>query len=100
MRLRYVPGQYQYLKNCEKVITEPEKQGFKLNKVFNNNNPIHVELGCGKGKFLRENAIKNPHINYFGFEKSVKVAYRLSLIHIWSYFSICKYTSGRNEENG
>ena len=76
MRLRYVPGQYQYLKNCEKVITEPEKQGFKLNKVFNNNNPIHVELGCGKGKFLRENAIKNPHINYFGFEKSVKVAYR------------------------
>lgn len=76
MRLRYVPGQYQYLKNCEKVITEPEKRGYKLNHAFDNKNPIHVELGCGKGKFLRENAIKNPDINYFGFEKSVKVAYR------------------------
>lgn len=76
MRLRYVPGQYQYLKNCDKAITEPEKRGYKLNNAFNNSNPIHVELGCGKGKFLRETALKNPDINYFGFEKSVKVAYR------------------------
>jgi tRNA (guanine-N7-)-methyltransferase len=74
MRLRYVPGQYQYLKKCEKTITDPEKLGYKLNKVFDNKAPIHVELGCGKGKFLRESAIKNPDINYFGFEKSVKVA--------------------------
>jgi tRNA (guanine-N7-)-methyltransferase len=35
-----------------------------------------VEIGCGKGRFLRQNAINNPHINYFGFEKSIKVAYR------------------------
>ncbi len=76
MRLRYVSGQYQYLKTCEKTITEPEKTGYKLNKAFDNDNPIHVELGCGKGKFLRENALKNPDINYFGFENNVKVAYR------------------------
>jgi tRNA (guanine-N7-)-methyltransferase len=76
MRLRYVPGQYQYLKECEKVIMEPEKLGYKLNKAFKNKAPIHVEIGCGKGRFLRENAVNNPHINYFGFEKSIKVAYR------------------------
>lgn len=76
MRLRYVPGQYEYLQNHPKVITEPEKRNYKLNDAFNNNNPIHVELGCGKGKFLREMALQNPTINYFGFEKSVKVAYR------------------------
>lgn len=76
MRLRYVPGQYEYLQKHEKAITEPEKRGYKLNTVFNNQNPIHVELGCGKGKFLRETALNNPDINYFGFEKSVKVAYR------------------------
>lgn len=76
MRLRYVPGQYQYLKDCEKAITEPEKTGYKLNEAFKNDNPIHVELGCGKGKFMRETALKNPNVNYFGFEKSVKVAYR------------------------
>ncbi len=76
MRLRYIPGQYQYLKNCEKAIIEPEKRGYKLNDAFKNNKPIQVELGCGKGKFIRENALANPHINYFGFEKSIKVAYR------------------------
>jgi len=76
MRLRYVPGQYQYLKTCKKAITEPEKTGYKLNKAFDNKNPIHIELGCGKGKFLRENALNNPNINYFGFENNVKVAYR------------------------
>lgn len=76
MRLRYVPGQYEYLQKNEKAITEPEKREYKLNEAFKNQNPIHVELGCGKGKFLRETALKNPGINYFGFEKSVKVAYR------------------------
>lgn len=76
MRLRYVPGQYEYLKQHDKAITEPEKMSYKLNDVFKNYNPIHVELGCGKGKFLRETALKNPNINYIGFEKSVKVAYR------------------------
>ncbi|WMJ78413.1 MULTISPECIES: tRNA (guanosine(46)-N7)-methyltransferase TrmB [unclassified Sedimentibacter] len=76
MRLRYVPGQYQYLKDCERVITEPESAGHKLNEVFKNDYPIHVELGCGKGGFLRKTALKNPHVNFFGFEKSVKVAYR------------------------
>lgn len=76
MRLRYVPGQYEFLQQNDKAITEPEKMSYKLNEVFKNNNPIHVELGCGKGKFLRETALKNQDINYIGFEKSVKVAYR------------------------
>lgn len=76
MRLRYVPGQYEYLQQHDKAITEPEKMNYKLNDVFNNDNPIHVELGCGKGKFIRETALENPDINYIGFEKSVKVAYR------------------------
>lgn len=76
MRLRYVPGQYEYLQQHGKAITEPEKRNYKLNDLFNNNNPIYVELGCGKGKFLRNNALQNPEINYIGFEKSVKVAYR------------------------
>jgi len=76
MRLRYVPGQYEYLQKHDKAITEPEKMNCKLNDVFKNSNPIHVELGCGKGKFLRETAMENSNVNYLGFEKSVKVAYR------------------------
>lgn len=76
MRLRYIPGQYEYLQKHAKAITEPEKRNYKLNETFKNQKPIHIELGCGKGKFMRQSAIENPDINYFGFEKSVKVAYR------------------------
>lgn len=76
MRLRYVQGQYEFLKQDSNTITEPEKEDKKLNEYFDNKNPIHIELGCGKGKFLRTIALQNPDKNYFGFEKNVKVAYR------------------------
>lgn len=41
----------------------------KWNTYFNNNNPIYIEIGMGKGKFITENAINNPNINYIGIEK-------------------------------
>lgn len=41
--------------------------------IFNNNNPIHIELGMGKGRFITELAIKNPNINYIGIEKSATI---------------------------
>ena len=44
-----------------------------LKKLFDNDNPIHLELGCGKGKFISELAMKNPEINYFAFEKNKDV---------------------------
>ena len=82
-----------YMKDAEftrdKIIIPNKKIVFKLSTAeledaihisvsytHLNGAPIHVELGCGKGRFLRENAVNNPHINYFGFEKSIKVAYR------------------------
>lgn len=37
--------------------------------VFENENPIFVEVGMGKGKFIIEHASKNPDINYIGIEK-------------------------------
>lgn len=41
--------------------------------IFNNTNPIHIELGMGKGRFITELAIKNPNINYIGIEKSATI---------------------------
>ena len=38
------------------------------NKVFNNNNPIYIEIGCGKGDFIIENAKRYPNINFIGIE--------------------------------
>ena len=36
-------------------------------------NPLHIEIGCGKGKFITELAAKNPDINYIAFEKNLDV---------------------------
>lgn len=51
------------------VIQNPEVYKGKWNTLFYNNNPIYLEIGMGKGKFLLENAINHPDINYIGLEK-------------------------------
>lgn len=50
------------------VLAENVKPG-NWNLVFENNNPIYIEIGMGKGKFLIEHAKRNPNINYIGIEK-------------------------------
>ncbi len=50
------------------IITEPKEQKGKWKSVFGNENPIHMEMGCGKGKFITEYAAKNPEINYLAVE--------------------------------
>jgi tRNA (guanine-N7-)-methyltransferase len=44
-----------------------------IGKIFGNNNPLHIEIGCGKGKFMRELSERNPHINYIAIEKNLDV---------------------------
>ena len=41
---------------------------------FNNDNPIHLEIGMGKGKFILEMTLKYPDINFIGVEKYSSVA--------------------------
>ena len=76
MRLRYVEGQYDYVKDHPRGIVEPQDYEYSIRNKFKNDNPLHVELGCGKGKFIRGMAQNYPDINFLGFEKSIKVAYR------------------------
>lgn len=40
-----------------------------LEKIFGNSNPIHLEIGCGKGKFVCETAAAHPEINFVAVEK-------------------------------
>ncbi len=42
-------------------------------ELFGNDNPVHLEIGCGKGQFVYEIARRNPHINYLAVEKSSNV---------------------------
>lgn len=45
-----------------------KKEYFDYNKLFNNSNPVHMEIGCGKGQFMLELALRNPDINYIAVE--------------------------------
>ena len=64
------------MNNCDFLITEPFEYIGKWSELFNNNNPIYIEIGMGFGKFIYENALKNPNINYIGIEKYDNVVAR------------------------
>lgn len=76
MRLRNVKNAKEILENCDFLITEPQKYKGNFTKLFNNNNPICLEIGMGKGKFLIEMAKNNPDINFVGVEKMTSILAR------------------------
>ena len=76
MRLKCVKGAKEIVESSPYLIDNPEKYKSKYNKLFNNNNPIYIEIGMGKGKFIIENALNNPNINFIGIEKYDSVIVR------------------------
>ena len=76
MRLRNVRGSREAIEASEYTINVPEDYKGKWSEVFLNNNPIHIEIGMGKGRFITELALKNPNINYIGIEKYSSVLIR------------------------
>ena len=51
----------------EQVLENFDQKG-KWNAFFGNDNPIVLELGCGKGEYTVALAQKNPNINYIGVD--------------------------------
>ncbi|KYH35374.1 tRNA (guanine-N(7)-)-methyltransferase [Clostridium tepidiprofundi DSM 19306] len=49
-------------------IYNPYELKGKWNEVFQNDNEIHLELGCGRGAFIAEMAQRNPDINYIAVD--------------------------------
>ena len=76
MRLRNVKGAREKIGSSVSVIDEPKLYKGKWKTLFGNDNPIHIEIGMGKGRFIIDNAIKNPNINYIGIEKFSSVLVR------------------------
>lgn len=69
MRLRNKPWAQDYIQaHPEVVIANPEARKGKWHEEFGNTNPVHVEVGTGKGQFVIGMAKQNPHINYIGIE--------------------------------
>ena len=69
MRLRNVKNKEEIMRESDSLIVNPTNYKGKWKEYFNNDNPIYVEIGMGKGKFIVENALNNQYINYIGIEK-------------------------------
>ena len=76
MRLKNVKGANEIIIKGKYYLDTPKDYKGKWNKLFNNTNPINVEIGIGKGDFIIENAIKYPNINFIGIEKYDSVIVR------------------------
>lgn len=76
MRLRNVPGSREAIAESNLAINEPQVLKGKWNEEFGNNNPIRIEIGMGKGRFIIQLALENPDINYVGIEKYSSVLIR------------------------
>ncbi|EGJ28033.1 tRNA (guanosine(46)-N7)-methyltransferase TrmB [Streptococcus porcinus] len=74
MRVRKRKGAEEHLENHPQyVILEPEVAKGRWQEVFGNTNPIHIEVGSGKGGFITGMAKQNPDINYIGIDIQLSV---------------------------
>lgn len=76
MRLRNIPRANDVIAASPLVIQEPKMQRGQWKNVFENDHPIHIEVGMGKGRFITELARKHPEINYIGIERYTSVLLR------------------------
>ncbi|NLL63452.1 MAG: tRNA (guanosine(46)-N7)-methyltransferase TrmB [Ruminococcaceae bacterium] len=85
MRMRRKKNLPQRLKACSEYLFSPEHPDLNdavainfnayldFKEIFKNDNPVMLEIGCGKGQFAVEIAKRNPDINYIAVEKLANV---------------------------
>ena len=76
MRLRNVKGANEIINKSELVIDNYKEYKSKFKTIFKNKNPIHLEIGTGKGNFIINMAKTYPDINFIGIEKYDSVLVR------------------------
>lgn len=76
MRLKHVKGAEERVVTSPYVVNADKELAGTWQERFGNDHPIYLEIGMGKGRFLMENAVKNPDINYIGIEKFSSVMVR------------------------
>ena len=76
MRLRNIPGADEAILNSEYCIKEPESKKGNWQSVFSSTQPLHIEVGMGKGRFIMDMAAAHPDINYLGIERYSSVLLR------------------------
>lgn len=74
MRQRHKPWADDFLKdNSQIVIPNPNQHKGKWKEIFQNDHPIHIEIGTGKGQFLAGMAKQHPDINFIGIEMAKSI---------------------------
>lgn len=68
MRLRNIRGSKEIIANSKWVIQEPKSVKGAWKDVFGSGNPIHIEVGMGKGRFLMDMAVAHPDVDFVGIE--------------------------------
>lgn len=76
MRLRNIPRAEGVIREHRFVIKRPEDQKGCWKQVFGNRNPVYIEIGMGKGRFLLNMAKAHPNINFVGIERYSSVLLR------------------------
>lgn len=76
MRLRNIPGADEVVSNSSYCIQEPVQLKGGWHEFLENDNPIHIEVGMGKGRFIMDLAALHPDINYIGIERYTSVLLR------------------------
>ena len=93
MRLRHIPGSEQQIEDSPFVISGPEEFRGQWNMFFGNTNPLHIEVGMGKGRFITELAAAHPEINYIGIERYtsvlLKAVEKRSLLFLPNLYFLC-----------
>ncbi len=76
MRLRNIPRADETVSASPFVINDPAVLRGRWKERFGNDHPIRIEVGMGKGRFLRDLAALNPDVNYVGIERYTSVLLR------------------------
>ncbi len=79
MRLRNMKNKSEILNHCSFLVLNGKNYKGHWCDYFNNSNEIRIEIGMGKGKFLLEEAINHPEINFIGIDRFDNVLARAIL---------------------
>ena len=76
MRYNTVNNAKEIINKSSYIVKNPENYKGKWNTLFNNDKPIMLELGMGRGSFIIGMALTHPNINYIGLELDInQIAY-------------------------
>lgn len=68
MRMRKKPWARPELESCDFFVISPKEYKGKWKMLFKKEQPIFLELGCGKGTFMAVHGSENPDINYIAID--------------------------------